>query len=239
MADKNSSWHSLPLYQRIKYVFELVAICGGILLLAVNAYQVRLLFESNKISQNMLSLTFPPPEIEISLLEFKDNKPLNMRFKVTNLTNRSVEFHTLLPQIVAFGSKELKTDLSLIRIGLSKEGRSPSESFLFNGLDKITLKSGEGCLMEVSADLSVTNSLTNRGLSPSRPLQTAFIAIPVTIHSLGQTSKRTILISLARDKNGSLTIASIEFPVFDNGTLLQVVRYARSILSVPVPDSNH
>jgi hypothetical protein len=59
MTGSGPKWRSLHFYQQVKYVAEILAICGGLFLLGLNVYQVRLLYQSVEINRQLYNSTFP------------------------------------------------------------------------------------------------------------------------------------------------------------------------------------
>lgn len=68
MTELPHKWKSLRLHQKIKYIAELIAICGGLIVLF-------LMVRQNAINYEMLKSTFPL-EIESALIDYADRKPL-------------------------------------------------------------------------------------------------------------------------------------------------------------------
>jgi hypothetical protein len=96
MIENSPSWKDLHFHQKLRYVFEIVAICGGLFLLGVNIYQLRLLSQSNEINRQMFNSTFPL-EIQSDLVDFVDENPLVIRLRLTSIVGRRMELHTLIP----------------------------------------------------------------------------------------------------------------------------------------------
>ncbi|MBA4389532.1 MAG: hypothetical protein C0399_01160 [Syntrophus sp. (in: bacteria)] len=232
MATNSPRWKDLPLHQRVKYLSEIVAICGGLFLLAVNIYQVRLLSESNEVSRQLFSSTFPL-EIQTDIVKLVDQNPLLVRLKLTNVVGRRIQLRPWLPRCVRIGSEVLEPSLGETTIRLeNQKGESPASSI--KGVQKpAVLKSGESCFLEISTKLDVPGQYSPNDLFRHKPEQTAFLVLSLSVESFDQSASKIIFLSFSRDKRGTLLADSDVFRDLDDRTLMEIVKLERLRLSKP------
>jgi len=232
MTESSPKWRSLHVYQKIKYFAEILAICGGLVLLALNVHQVRLLSESNEINRRVYNSTFPV-EIQSALMNYVDGNPLVIRLRLTNVIGRRMQLRTWMARVVRMGSNTVEDDFGTTTIDLFKaEEKMPTSPTGAAGR-KITLKASESCILKISTKLDVRAEYSEKDIFRRKPEQTAFLAIPVSIESFGQSASKIILLSLSRDKDGSLLVTPDILRDMNNDTLMQIVRIMRAQLSVP------
>jgi hypothetical protein len=233
MTENSPSWKNLGLHQKMKYVLEIVAICGGLVLLGVNVYQVWLLSQSNQINRQIFNSTFPL-EIQANLVGFVDENPLVIKLRLTNIVGRRMELHTLMPRFVRIGSEAIEHTLADITIDLFNEKGASSVSST-HGLDReIVLQPSESCILKLCSKLDVRGEYSEKAIFKPKPLQTAFIIIPIFILSFGgQSDSKIILLSLSRDNHKSLVVVSNVFRGLDDQTLMAIMKITRATLSLP------
>ena len=233
MSDLPAKWKSLPTYQKIKYIAEIIAILGGLVLISVNVFQLRLLSESNSINRALIRSTFPL-EIESGVIEYSDKQPIVLKIKLTNIVNQRFSIQPWLPEMVPSGSKATKSDLKEITTKIYRtKSKTPVVTSPYENERKVTLKPSESCILEMSIELDIPSAYAEKDIFKYKPENAAFIIIPMTLFGVEQQSSRTLLVSLSRDKKKSLIVSSDILRITDNDTILQIVGIERSRMSVP------
>jgi hypothetical protein len=95
------------------------------------------------------------------------------------------------------------------------------------------LQPSESCILELCSKLDIRGEYSGKNIFKPKPLQTAFIIIPVFIESFGQYTSRIILLSLSRDNHKSLVVISEDFRGLDDQTLMLIMKIKRAQLSLP------
>lgn len=229
------TWEKLPLYLRIKYIAEIIAICGGLFLLTVTANQLKLLHEQKMISLAYFKASFPL-DIETKLIDYKDGHPLLIRLGITNIVKDKIKLDgMLLPKVVLKESKKMENGLALIKTSLYKKERPQSESFKIN--KELLLNSNENCILEITADIQVEGRYKKDDVFKYKPEDAVFIILPIRLKTIedsaGRSAQKIILISLSRMKDKSLIVYPEVLDFTDEDTLFQILRIQRARLSVP------
>ncbi|MBF8275214.1 MAG: hypothetical protein HW390_287 [Candidatus Brocadiaceae bacterium] len=123
MIKKSPLWHELPLHQKVKYFVEIIAVFGGLILIAINTYQIKLFKESNSINLLNLKASFPL-DIEIGLVEYQDNIPLVLKLNITNLGKNKVTLYQGLPKLFLPGSKKIEDGFNSVKTAIYKQNES-------------------------------------------------------------------------------------------------------------------
>jgi len=235
MTESSPKWRSLHFYQQVKYVAEIVAIFGGLFLLGLNVYQVRLLSQSVEINRQLYNSSFPL-EVQSNLVDYVDGKPLVIRLKVTNVIGRRMKLLTWMVRVVRTGSNTIEDDFRNTTIGLVK-GRMKVPAPSNQGADRqIILKASESCILELSTKLDIPEYSQKDSFDHKSKQAAAFIVVPVWIESFNQFTSKIIFLSLWRDKNRSLHITPDILREMDDNTLMMIARIKRAQLSVPEPN---
>jgi hypothetical protein len=232
MIENNPSWKELRFHKKVRYVLEIVAICGGLGLLVVNVIQVRLLSQSNETNRQMFSFTFPI-EIQSDLVDFVDKNPLVIRLRLTNTTGRRMQLRTLIPRFVRVGFKVIEGTPAGITIDIFKQKDVSSPFTTHDLIQKIVLRPSDSCILKLCSELDVRGEYSGKNIFKPKPLQTAFIIVPVYIESFEQSTSKVILLSLSRDDNNSLVVTSEVFRGLDDKTLMLIMEITRAQHSPP------
>ena len=229
------AWKKLPLYLRIKYVAEIIAICGALFLLAVNANQLKLLHEQNIISLAYFKASFPL-DIETKLIDYKDGHPLLIRLGITNIVKDKIKIDgMLLPKVALKDSKKMENGFTLIKTALYKKERPQSVPFKIN--TELLLNPNENCILEITADIQVESRYKKDDVFKYKPGDAVFIILPIHLKTIedsaGRSTQKIILISLSRMKDKSLIVYPEVLDFTDDDTLFQILGIQRLRLSVP------
>jgi hypothetical protein len=228
-------WKKLPFYLQFKYFAEIIAICVALFLLAINAYQLKLLHEQNKIILANFRASFPL-NIETKLIEYKDGHPIIIKIGITNIVKDKIKLYgVLLPKLVLNSSNKIENGISLINTILYKKERPKSNSFKIN--NEMLLNPNENCILEITADIEVGRYYKKDDIFKYKPEDTAFIILPICLSNIEDSAVRsiqkTIIIYLSRMKDRSLNVYSEVLDITDDDTLLLLIRIHRTRLSVP------
>lgn len=226
MTELPTRWQRLPLHQKIKYIAELTVVCGGLLLLILNLYQLKLLAQQNAINYEILKLTFPI-EIESTVIDYKDGEPLVLRVRLTNMTNQTVSLQTLTPKFVLSGSNEIRTSLSEIETKIYKQNNALTMWSPYSKEGSVTLKPYEGCILGLTASLK-TDVYHDKEMIKYNAEMASFIMIPTVLRDAARETSRTLIVSLTRDKNRVLLVSCEIKRITDDKLLLQEAEYMRS-----------
>lgn len=235
MTELPYKWQSLPVHQKIKYLAELIAICGGLFLLILNAYQLKLMAQQNAINYEILKSTFPI-EIESALIDYTDRKPLVLKVKLTNVVNQTVYLQTLIPKFVLSNSDEIKSGLSEIETKIYKQNSTNIISSPYAEEQKVILKPYESCILELTINLKTNDAYHDKHMSKFNPELASFIIIPIALRGPEQETSRTLSVSLARDKNKHLLVSSNISRITDNKILLEDIKFKRAIVGFRMRD---
>jgi len=232
MAEKNPSWKDLHLHQKLKYLFEIVAILGGLTLLWFNYSQLKLLSQSNEINRQMFSSSFPL-EIESKVVGFVDENPLLIKLRLTNIVGRRMQLETLTAEFLRFTSEVIEEASINIRLNFSKQGSASPPCDMHDLTLKIVLQPSDSCFLELCSKLDIRGEYSEKNIFKPKPLETAFIIVPLYIESYGQYSSRIILLTVWRDQHKSLVVTSEDYRRLDKETLTQIMRIERAGLRIP------
>jgi len=225
------NWKQVPTYQKIKYGAELIAIMGGLLLLVFNAYQLNLLKKQNEIAFQALNAS-NPLDVSVSLMDYKDENPLVMRFNLRNLGKDPIKvIKPILPKVV---KKDSVTDASERLSALIYMHNKPS-SIEIDHDTELLLMSNESCIFEVSAGMKSDDFTEEK--SKVRFDKSSFIALSFNIKRIGEDSgrisQRVMLIKLFRRIDKSLFVVAEILPNVDDKSLMEIAYLERLKLSTP------
>ncbi|MHB8880406.1 MAG: hypothetical protein ACYC69_02730 [Thermodesulfovibrionales bacterium] len=233
--EKQPKWKDLHLHQKVKYIAEIAAIAGGLILLSLTFRQVRLLTEQNSIALTTLKATFPL-SVELKMLNYKDSSPIVIRMNIKNLGRDKVRVGDIVvPTIIQEGSFKVESAITTVKTNLYKKEKPKDDSQV--GRQEIILGEGESGTLEVSADLKIEPHYQKDDLFKDKPVYTSFIILPVHLSGIdtsdGRNARKTILISMSRSKDKSLKVYSELMDVTDNENLIYIARIKRAMLSMP------
>jgi len=199
----------LPVYQKIRYVAELIAIVGGLIILILNYWQMSLLNESNRIARNIYESTFSL-EVGLKLVQYSDNMPISMKFQIENIGTNPFEISAnSAPRYILANSEEVKFGEE-IEVNLYEEKESKSKPVNFSELNnKIFLNPKGKAIFAVKVYFKIENFLKANDTFLYRPEFSSFVLIPLHLIGLGHLSgDKFISIALLRDRENDLRIDS-------------------------------
>lgn len=156
MTELPHKWKSLRLHQKIKYIAELIAICGGLIVLF-------LMVRQNAINYEMLKSTFPL-EIESALIDYADRKPLVLKVMLTNVVNHGVYLQTGSPEFVLSNSDEIRSGPSEIEAKIYKQNSTNITSSSYTEERNVNLNQSESCVLELTTNLKTNAAYHDKAM---------------------------------------------------------------------------
>lgn len=216
-------WNELPLHQKIKYFVEIIAILGGLFLIGINTYQIKLLKESNSINFLNLKASFPL-DIEIGIVGYEDNIPLVLRLNITNVGRNRITLDPLSPKLFLPDSEIIEDGFESVDTTIYKQHKPT----LFRE-HEIALNTLENCVLEVVANINIL------GYSEEyENFISTYILLPIMVKGAVYSEDKTLLIKLSRNKNKSLIISSEVIRITDHEILSKILRIERSQIELPL-----
>lgn len=226
MSDALTKWKELPLHSKLKYSAEIIAVIGGLILLGLNAYQLKLLQESNAINRDIFNSTFPL-DIETEIIGHQDKDPIIIKLRIKNVAKERINLETGIPRLVSRSSHKVESGIGTIETAFFNQNGPVDNQGIVSGTILNPLKS---CVLEIKAKNEVDKK---DSAFIYKPQDESFIILPLDLRMLERTSYRTILISLSRNEDNVLSVSSKELRISDEKMLLGIIRLKKAEKSLP------